>query len=80
MMDGFADGAAGDIDFADGGGHGCGVLVCYWCRIGGRGRRHCGSGSLWWCDAVERGGCDWGGGCEGAGEGREWEPCRLVKI
>lgn len=74
VTDNFADGAAGDTEYADGAGGGR-----YWCTLGGRDRRHCGSGSLWWCDAVELGGCDWGGGCEGAGEGRGWEPCRLVR-
>ena len=28
---------------------------------------------------MERGECDWGGGCEDAGEGREWELCHLER-
>lgn len=72
-----ADDAAGGTELADGG---CGLLVRYWCTLGGRGRRHCGRSGPWWlCDAVERGGCDWDGGCEGAGEGRGWGQCRLVR-
>lgn len=43
MMAGVADDAAGDTGFADG----RGVLVYYWCTLGGRGRQHCGSNGLW---------------------------------
>ena len=59
---------------------GC-VRVVYWCTLSERGRRHCDqeSSDLWLCDVVERGGCDWGGGCEDAGEVREWELCHLER-
>ena len=77
-MDGLADDATGDNELVDDDGAGDGRS--YWCTLSGRGRRHCESGSpWWWCDAVELGGCDWGGGCGGVGEGREWEPCRLAR-
>ena len=52
--------------------------VC-WCISSGKGRRHCDqvNSSLWRRDVVEQGGCDWGGGCEDAGEDRGSEPCCL---